>query len=270
MHVNVLQKVCAIFLFFLIVFWMLLFLTGSREGFYNYLYGFLFGLIPLLGGALAMYRARIWGNLKSAVGKGMICIGAGLFLWGTGEMIWSFYNFVLNVPAPYPSLADIGFAPSIFFYGLGAYYISRTSGITYSLRRPGAKIFIIIAPIVVFVVSYYILVIVARGGVLVSNNSTWVKTVFDIVYPLGDFIGLLIAVLVSGLSLAYMGGRYMSDMIAIFAGLAVMFIADSVFSYTTTVGTYYNGSYDDLLLTLGMFLMTYGILGYTKIKSDSY
>ena len=89
-------------------------------------------------------------------------------------------------------------------------------------------------------------------------------------YPLGDFIGLTLGVMISGLSFKYLGGRFTADIYAILAGLGVMFIADTIFSYTTipSVGTYYNADFGDLILALGTFLLSFGILGFYKLKAD--
>lgn len=263
---NAPQKVTTAFLGFLVLFWVYIFLRGTTTDFTNYLYSFLFGLIPLVGGIFAMMGAKRWGGLTSAIGKAVFFIGLGLFLWGAGETIWSYYNFFLGEPAPYPSLADIGFAPSIFFYGLGAIYLSKATGAKYGLRSGSAKVFAVVATIIIAAISYYILVIVARGGVLVPEGETPLKIFLDIAYPLGDFLAFAIAAVVSGLSFKYMGGRHTWDSAAILLGLFVMFVADSIFSYTTTTGTFYNGSFGDLMLTLGLFLLTYGVLGFYKFK----
>ena len=267
MAMNSLQKVCSLFLILLFGFWIVLYTTHTTSGFYNYLYSFLFGLIPLFGGALAMLRSRLWGGLKSSVGKAVFFIGLGIFLWGAGESIWSYYNFFLGVAAPYPSLADLGFAPSIFFYGLGMFFLSGATGAKFALRHPSAKVFAVLAPIIIAVLSYYILVVIARGGVVVPSGETLLKTVLDIAYPLGDFLGLTLAVVISGLSFRYLGGKYKPDIFALLAGLTTMFIADTIFSYTTTINTYYNADFGDLLLTFGMFFLTYGVLGFAKVKS---
>ncbi len=213
-----------------------------------------------------MINSRYWGGLKSAVGKAIFFIGLGLFCWGFGETIWSYYNFFKNVPAPYPSLADIGFAPSIFFYGLGTVYLSRATGARFGLRNKYAKVFLAIAPVLLLAVSYYLFVTVARSGILVPPNETPLKTLLDIAYPFGDFLGLTLAVVISGLSFKFLGGKYIFDIISILLGLAVMTFADAVFSYTTTVGTYYNADWGDLMLTLGLFLITFGALGFYKLK----
>jgi hypothetical protein len=259
---NFYQKICLTFLIGLVLFWIVLFMTGSKEGFYNYLYSFLFGLVPFFGGLIAMISARMWGGLGSAVGRAVIFIGLGLFLWGSGENIWSYYNFFMGEPAPYPSLADLGFAPSVFFYTLGTVYLAKASGAKYGLRNKFAKIFLILAPIAILIMSYYVQIQLARGGVLIPEGETLLKAILDIAYPLGNFLGLMIAVIVSGLSFKYLGGRYVFDISAIMLGLAVMYVGDSVFSYTTTTGTFYNGSFGDLILTLGLFFMTFGVLGF--------
>jgi len=115
MRVNIYQKAFTVYLLLLVVFWIGLYMSGSKTGTANYLYSLLFGLIPLIGGAIAMNGSRIWGTFRSALGKAVFFTGLGLFCWGTGAMVWAYYNFVKGVAAPYPSLADIGFAPSIFF-----------------------------------------------------------------------------------------------------------------------------------------------------------
>lgn len=262
------QKALSGCLFFLVLYWIVLYISGQTSGVYNFLYSFLFSLIPLIGGIVGMVGSRTWGGLKSGVGKAVFFISLGLFAWGAGSMVWSYYNFFLSEPAPYPSLADIGFAPSIFFYGLGAFYLSKATGAKFGLRNKYAKVFVVIAPIVIFAISYYVLVTIARGGVLVPEGETTLKIILDIAYPLGDFLALAIAAIVSGLSFKYMGGRYTLDAVAILLGLFVMFVADSIFSYTTTTGTFYNGSFGDLMLTLGLFLLTFGALGFYKLKES--
>lgn len=269
MKLNFPQKVCLTFLLLLIVFWFVIHLNHLTGGFYNYLYSFLFGLIPLVGGIVAIFRSHIWGGLRSAVGKAVFYIGLGILLWGCGEMIWSYYNFFLGVAAPYPSLADIGFAPSIFFYGLGSMYLSNATGAKFAWRNHYAKLFVTIALAIISFFSYYILVTVARNGIVIPPGETTLKAILDVAYPLGDFVALCLAVIISGLSFRYLGGKYKADINSILLGLGVMFVADSLFSYTTTVGTYYNADFGDLLLTVGVFLLTFGVLGFYSLKAAS-
>ncbi len=270
---NIYQKIFAGYLILLLVYWISLHLSHKQTSNYNYFYSFLFSLVPLIGGLIGIFTSGIWGRFKSAIGKSVFFFGLGLFLWGAGSMIWSWYNFFPKVAAPYPSLADIGFAPSIFFWGVGAVFLSRATGARFAFRKSiFAKVFTFVALVVLPIAAYYLLVKVARAGVVVPEGETVLKTVLDIAYPLGDFIALMLSVVIFGLSFKYFGGLFKLSIISILFGLGVMFLGDFIFSYTTTTGSFYNGDWGDLVLTTGLFLMTFGILGFAtrpKVKLDA-
>jgi hypothetical protein len=260
---NAYQRLFLTAYLLLCIFWAILFVSHKNSGNFNYWYSFLFGLVPFFGGLIGMLKAKIWGGLKSTLGKAVFYISLGLFLWGFGENIWSYYNFFKGVPAPYPSIADIGFAPSIFFWILGTYHLSKASGALFSLRKnTWAKVMAVAVPILLLIPSYYVQIRLARGGTLVPPGETVLKAVLDIAYPFGDFLALTFAALVFALSYKYFGGFYRRAILAVLAGLAVMYCADSIFSYTTTKGTYYNADWGDLLLSTGVFLLTFGILAF--------
>lgn len=268
--INIYQKVFAGYFAVILALWVFLLVTGRKEGNLNYWYSFLFGLVPFFGGLIGMYKSRLWGGLKSSVGKAVFFISLGLFLWGFGENIWSYYNFFKGVPAPYPSLADIGFAPSIFFWILGMAFLSVATGALFALRKTHwAKVLVVAVPLLLLIPSYYIQITLARGGTLVPPDEPLLKTVFDIAYPFGDFLALTFAAVIFTLSYQYFGGFYRKAILCLLAGLVVMYCGDSVFSYATTKGTYYNGNWGDLLLATGQFLMTFGILAFaTKPTLD--
>jgi hypothetical protein len=244
---NTYQKLVTAFFVGLVAFWAYIRINGSTEGNLNFTYSFLFGLIPLLGGV---------------VGRAVFFVSLGLVFWGVGESIWSYYNFFKDVAAPYPSWADLGFAPSIFFWVIGAGSLSRASGAWLQLKRSHyAKLYAVLAIAALTALSYWLLIRVARGNVLVPAGETALKTILDIAYPLGDFLAAIFAFIVFTLSFKYLGGVYRSAIAALLLGLGTMYVADFVFSYATTVGTYYNADWGDLLLTTGLFLLTFGVLG---------
>lgn len=260
---NNFQKFAVVYLLILLVFWGFLHHSGKQTSNYNYLYSLMFSLTPLVGGLIGMVKSNIWGRFSSAIGKAVFFFSLGLFLWGAGSMVWSYYNFVIKNALPYPSLADIGFAPSIFFWCVGAVFLSKATGARFALKKSNfAKVFTLVAVIGLPILAYYLLVHVARHGTVVPNGESVLKVVLDIAYPLGDFIALMLSVIIFGLSFKYFGGLFKVSIIALLLGLGTMFVADFVFSYTTTVGTFYDGDPGDLLLTIGLFLMTFGILGF--------
>jgi hypothetical protein len=101
-------------------------------------------------------------------------------------------------------------------------------------------------------------VFVARGGIF-DISGDWIKIFFDIAYPLFDVIVLAIGGLVFGLSFKYLGGRYKWPVLITLFGFVINYFADFGFSYTTTVGSFYNGSWVDLLFTSAMFVISFGV-----------
>ncbi len=260
---NKLQIGATCYLLLLVIYWIFLHHSGHKASNYNYFYSLLFSLTPLIGGIIGMVRSSIWGRFKSAIGKSVFFFALGLFLWGAGSMVWSYYNFVKKDALPYPSFADLGFAPSIFFWGVGAVFLSKASGARMAFKNSlFAKLFTAVAVVGIPFAAYYLLVQKARGGVVVPTGESTLKVILDVAYPLGDFVALMLSVIIFGLSFKYFGGYFKTSIICLLLGLGTMFGADFVFSYTTTVGSFYNGDPGDLLLTLGLFLMTFGLLGF--------
>ena len=266
MQPNTAQKTSFGLLVLFFILWAVLRLTHTDAGFYNYLFSFLMCVIPLYAGVICMVSAKRWHGLMSFVGKGIFFLGLGLLFWGAGELVWSYYNFFAGVAAPYPSLADIGFAPSTFFYCAGVVYLLRAAGADAGLSRKYAKPLMAAMIVVMFFISYYILVVLARGGVLVTQGDPILKSVLDVAYPVGDFISLTLSVVISGLSFRYLTKEYRAGVIALLFGIAAMFAADTIFSYTTTKGTYFNGDFGDLVFTVGTFLLAFGVLAFCDPK----
>ena len=269
MKLNVGQKISIWYMSFMLAFWLALVFTHTTSGTYNYTFSFLMSLLPFLGGLVAMWNSKGWKGMKGFVNKGIFFLGLGIFCWGSGELIWSYYNFFMSVPAPYPSLADLGFAPSVLFYCIGVVYLARAAGADFGLRRKSTKFFAVVVPIVMFFVSYYFLVTVARQGVLVTSGDPIIKTILDIAYPLGDFVSLTLAIVISGLSFKFLIKEYKYAIFSILAGIAVMFFADLIFSYTTTIGTYFNADFGDLIFTASLFLLTFGLLGFCGSRENN-
>ncbi|OGZ66667.1 MAG: hypothetical protein A3C50_02155 [Candidatus Staskawiczbacteria bacterium RIFCSPHIGHO2_02_FULL_43_16] len=247
-----------VYLFF--IGWFLkLWLNGQTQGVENLWTNF-YGIIPLAGGIYGLVISRHWGGLKSSVGRAVVFLSLGLVTWGIGIAIWIFYNLVLGTEVPYPSWADAGFILSWPLWGMGAVYLSRATGAQFGLKNKGGKLVLFIVPVVIIGFSYYFLVTVARGGILL-DLSEWslLKIFFDLAYPIGDIVILTLAMLVYGLSYKYFGGKYRYAIYLILLAFAFNYLADFTFSYTTTIESYYNGSLADALFATTMFTLSAGI-----------
>ena len=106
--------------------------------------------------------------------------------------------------------------------------------------------------------SYYLLIVIARGGSLDFSDSGALKIFFDLAYPIGDIVILTLATLVYGLSFKYFGGQFKFGIYILLLGFILNYFADFAFSYTTTVETFYPGGAADLLFTMAMIALSYG------------
>ncbi len=263
MKLVLVQKLLLVYLAFLVAYWVLLQMSHEQTSIFNYLYSVSFSLVPLVGGLIGVSLSRSWGLLSSAIGKAVLYISLGAFFWGLGSMIFAYYNIFLNVPAPYPSLADASYILCWPLWGIGIINLSHATGVKFSLRKVKGRLFLFIVPLILIALSYYLLVIVARAG-SVSDFSGGLKVFFDLAYPIGDVVIVSLAVLIYGLSFNYLGGKFKYTIIILLLGFVFNYIADFIFSYTTTTGSFFVGDFGDLIFTLALFMLTFGVLGFDK------
>ena len=242
----------------IVVWWLMIFFSGLVDDIQNYLFGLFFALIPFFGGITGLWHSRQWGGIKSTIGRTLTFLSLGLITWAIGTFIFAYYNLVLAVAVPYPSIADLAYIISWPLWALGMVNLSRATGVTFQLRKTGGKIGLLVIPILIIFASYYLLFIVARGGEI-DWSGGMLKLFFDLAYPVGDIVILSLAILVYGLSFNYLGGKFKIPIIIILIGFLLSYFADFSFSYTTTVETFYVASWVDLLFATTMFFLSLGI-----------
>src|SRR3989338_7969140 len=193
------RKVLIIF-YVLVVVWMFsIFARNIRETPENYSFSLLYSAIPLIWGIVGFLNTPRWGGFKSAVCRSILFLSLGLFSWGVGNLIFAYYNLVLHVAVPYPSLADAFFVLIYPFSAIGISYLFRTTGATFLLRKMSGKLIILSLPIVLGVASYYLLFVIARGGIIAYEGDL-LKLVLDVLFPVGSAVVAMLAALVYGLS----------------------------------------------------------------------
>ncbi len=257
--INNFQKIIIGYFVFVFIYWIVLQFSGLKIGFWNYLYNTAFGLPPLIGGLVGVFRSKSWGLFKTNVGKAVFFISAGLLSWSIGNLIFSYYNFAKNIDAPYPSLADIGYSPAYFFWIAGMIYLSRATGAKFALKEKREKIFLLVVPLIIITLSYYFLLFIVKRTFV---SDTPVKIFFDLYYPSMDIFILTIATIILGLSVNFFKGKYRVSLVVILAGFVFSFLGDMFFSYTTSIDTYFTGGVVDLLFTIALFLLTLGTLSF--------
>lgn len=245
--------------------WIGVHVNGTTEANLNYYFSLMLGLLPFVASFKGFLAAKKWGGFSSVLGRSIAALSAGLFFWGAGELVWSYYNLVIHQAAPYPSVADILFVPGFIFWIMSSLFLLKLAGVSLVLKkRPILWWLVGILLIGGTALSYYLLVYLARGNVLLTDSANPTKVFLDIYYPLADFISFTLVTIIVAVSGKYIGGKLKMPIFLVMFGLAIMYIGDIVFGYTTTKGTFYNGSRGDLILLLGISVLSIAVLKYAE------
>ncbi len=244
---------------------------GSYEGplYHLVLTPFLIGmtLLPILGCLLCFYKAKQWGGWGSAIGKALNFLGLGLLGWAGGMIVWNYYLFFSKVEVPFPSLADLFYITIWPLWTYSMIKLSVAAGTKYGLKNVNRKIVAALAALASIVLSYYLLFVLAKGGIIEVGVSI-PQFILNLFYPIGDIVILLSALLVYILSYNYLGGRYKKTIIILLFGFLLNYIADFIFLFTTTNGTYFNGHISDFLYLTMMFTISMGAADFILPSND--
>lgn len=245
-------------------FWVAVRFTHTTDTNVNYIFSLLLGIVPIVASVKGLIAAKRWGGTTSVLGRSIGALSFGGLFWGIGELIWSYYNLVLNKPVPYPSYADIAFVIGYISWIFGALFLSRLAAVKIILRKK-PKLWWLVGTVTLASValSYYLLIVVARQGVALSDSSDTLKVVLDIFYPLGDFLPVAIVAIIMAVSGRYIGGRLRLPIVLSMLGLAILYIGDVVYVYTTTTGSFYNANWGDLILFVAMTTYSVSLIAYS-------
>ncbi|MDH7563609.1 MAG: hypothetical protein QHH24_01820 [Candidatus Bathyarchaeota archaeon] len=232
-------------------------LVFAFQGFYPDLMGPLSNVFPpVIAGAatvLAFLALRRYGRDSKRFFAVWLCFALGMMLWFLGEFAWAFYNFVLNIEIPYPSIADIfwlsGYAP--FFAALYLYVKIFASALT---KRTLSIVMAIIAVLSVLVSAGLVIP-------LIGVEEDLATLAVDFAYPLLDLALLSAAFL--GLAV-FQEGRLGKPWLFINAGIFSNVCGDFLFSYVTAQGAYYNGHAIDLLYLYGYLFFMLAFYSHMK------
>jgi signal transduction histidine kinase/DNA-binding response OmpR family regulator len=166
-----------------------------------------------------------------------VLLGLALACWSSGEVIWGFYEVVLNVEVPFPSIADIGYLSAIPFAvaAMAVYPTAERSRATTRIRSVLDAL--IIATSVLFVSWAFVL-----APALQQGGATAFETVVSLAYPVGDVVIASVAIM------AIHRGRVLGrlPLLLVAVGMLANAVSDSVYAYLTQVGKYSSGDIIDL------------------------
>lgn len=261
---DLLMQISLGFFMLISLWWLILFFSGIKEGFENYLFGASYGLICIWGGLIGLFVvAPKWGGFKSLMGMAINVLSLGLLTQEFGQLVFSYYNIFLKVPVPYPSIADIGFFGTIPFYIYGIFLIAKLAGVKFSLRRMRNQILLLAIPLVMLIITYSIFL---RDYEFDFSNP--LKVFLDFGYPFGEAIYISIAVLAYSLTRNLLGGLMRGKILLLIAAFVLQYIAEFNFLWQSYNLTWLNGGYGDYLYFLAYFTMTVGIIHLRSVANE--
>ncbi len=248
-------KIISVIFVLIVLWWITIHARGLTEGWENDYFTLSYSIIALLGGVYGWVYAKKWGGLKSVLGSSLGMFSFGLLAQFIGQLLYSYYIFVVGVEVPYPSIGDAVFFISVLFYIYGAYLLAKVAGIKLSVGTLKGRLQAIFIPIIILLASYLVLL---RGYEF--DFSQKVIIFLDFGFPIGQAVYVSIAILALLISKNILGGMMRKPIMLLIIALIVQFIADFAFSYQFSHGTVYAGDILDLIYAVSYFLMAISLV----------
>jgi PAS domain S-box-containing protein len=213
-------------------------------------------VLPLCFGGLLR---RMWGrgvsqtDVEPAVTRGQrwapVLLGLGLLSWVFGQMIFTYYEWVLDQPPPLPSIADLGYLSVYPFLLLGILLLPARPVPVTARTRIALDGLMTMTAAVTF--SWYFIL----GPVMQQGSETTLAKAVATAYPLADIV--LIACLI--ILASHPGEHTLRPAVRLLAlGLTFIVVADSNFAYWSLHDAYATGTLPDVGWSLGYMLVGLG------------
>lgn len=176
-----------------------------------------------------------------------LLLGAATASWGTGQVLWSWFESVLGDAVPFPSLADVGYLGMPVFTVAGLLVLG-TAGQTAPNRARSVLDGAMIATSLLLI-SW----IVVLGPTIAAGADNLLALTISLAYPVSDVVMVTIVIFVLA------GRRQLqadtTPLILVGCGLATFALSDSGFTYLTLTDAYHSGSPTDLGWFTGFLLI---------------
>jgi len=200
-----------------------------------------------------------WQNLESTLSRIWLCFTIGMAFWFLSELTWAILTLGLNIPNPYPSIANVYrlvgygalFSAIIVYIGIFHPVVSsKTVAICAAAALPTSAGII---PTILLLV---------RGKASTINLPTLFVTV---AYPLFDLV--LFATAMLGLlvfTITPLRGKLKGAWLLLNAGILMNVFGDLMLSYTNLSGIYYQGHPLELFFHAGYIFFALAFYAHTQ------
>ena len=220
-----------------------------------------FGLVlsPLAAGAAAIYRSR---RSAGPLRRFWRLTGAAALSWGCGQAVWTWYESILGRDVPFPSLADVGY--------LGMPILAAAALLSLPLNAPtlAGRVRTILDGLIIAVSLLLCSWLLVLGAVFrAGSDSQLAGQIISLAYPVGDVV-LITIVIYTALQLRQAQTPLPFSLPLVGTGLVAFAIADSGFTYLTTIEAYSSGSGIDVGWFVGYALIAVAALRGRGVDSE--
>ena len=177
-----------------------------------------------------------------------LLLGLSAGCWGSGQVIWSWYESVLGREVPFPSFADVGYLGAVPFAAAALFALPSGT------RSLAGRVRILIDGLMIAGSLFLISWVLVLGTVFEAGGDSLLSQAISLAYPVGDIVVVTI-VLYVWLRARQVGGPIPLPLGLVGAGLVAIAFADSGFVYLTATGSYASGNYIDIGWFLGYVLI---------------
>lgn len=175
----------------------------------------------------------------------------------TAELLWFFYENILQTEVPFPGPADLFYLLQIIFYFAAITYKLTSDKRNYHFVKFLFDLMIVM--VVASTFSWHFLI----HPVIVTGDVSLYALVVSLAYPVGDLL------LLAGIISIYFQNKiaYKNNMLYfLFLGLLIQIFADSYYLYLISIDGYFSGSFVDPLFMLAILFV--GLTGVFKKTED--
>jgi diguanylate cyclase len=161
--------------------------------------------------------------------RAWLWLSVGTGAWAAGQLVWSYYEVVLDREVPFPSLSDVGFLIFPLAAAVGLVIWLGTQGDQLVARTRDVLDGTIIAGSLL-VLSW----VTTLGSIVKQGDSSPSSLALSLAYPIGDLILATLALI----ALARGTGRERTTLGLLAVGLGGLAFADSLYVYLVSLGHY--------------------------------
>src|ERR687897_853498 len=178
-----------------------------------------------------------------------VLLGLGLLSWVLGQMIFTYYEWVLDQPPPLPSIADLGYLSVYPFLLLGILLLPARPIPVASRTRIALDGLMIMTGAVTF--SWYFIL----GPVMQQGTETILAKAVASAYPLADIVLIACLIILASRPEEH---NLLPAVSLLALGLTLIVVADSNFAYWSLHDAYATGALPDVGWSLGYMLIALG------------